>query len=305
VGVIRTLSRIFTGESLYTFDEFFDKFLGRPTPAERNRLYQALFDAKTRRLLHAASEHEEFIVDSRDNFMARELFVSGSSQLDRLTQALDLIKQERSIDPARKTLVDIGANIGVICIPAVARGLCARAVAVEPNPSVCKLLRANVALNGLEKRIDVYETALADADGAAEMEISEDNSGDNRVFVASSENAFNERARDKIAIATARFDKLFGALNLDDCIIWMDVQGYEGKVLSGAKNILTAKPPLVSEFWPYGMRRAQTYELLRDALSHYSKFCVLGGEEHWLAMSNLDSVRDSIHGVDHVDILAV
>ena len=40
----------------------------------------------------------------------------------------------------------------------------------------------------------------------------------------------------------------------------MDVQGYEGYILTGAKNTLQFTPPLVTEFWPYGMKRASTYE---------------------------------------------
>lgn len=301
--LMHKISQLFDGEKRSTFDEFFDTYLRAPTPAARDRLYQAYFSSGGRTLLHAKACEEQFLVDSRDNFMARELYVQGSSQLDRLTEALALIAEDGRIDPSQRTLVDIGANIGVICIPAVARRLCKSAIAIEPNPFVCRLLRANIALNGLEKAIVVYETALTDTDGSAELEISEDNSGDNRVFVASNEDAFNERARSKISIPTARFDTLLSALDLDDCLIWMDVQGYEGKVLAGAKNILAAGTPIIAEFWPYGMRRAQTFELLCDALSHYRKFCVLDGQKNWRPISQLRALRDSIQGVEHVDIL--
>ncbi len=147
--------------------------------------------------------------------------------------------------------------------------------------------------------------ALSDSDGAAELEISEDNTGDNRLFVDSSENAFNENARAKIAIRTSRLDTLLPDLRPHDCIIWMDVQGYEGKVLSGAPAALAARPPIVAEFWPYGMRRAGTYELLRDALAHYGRFCVLDGRGQWRPIGELDALRDSISGLDHVDILAL
>ena len=58
-------------------------------------------------------------------------------------------------------MVDVGANIGPICIPAVTRGYVQQAVAVEPNPDNCRLLRVNVALNGLHNKIAVEECALA------------------------------------------------------------------------------------------------------------------------------------------------
>lgn len=305
MSLFTRLAQSFDGKSRSTFEEFFETYLRAPTDAARNRLFEAYFSQGVKTLLHARAAREQFIVESGDNFMARDLFVSGESQFDRVQEAFDILKQDVGIDPAQRKLIDIGANIGVISIPIVARGLCASAVAIEPSPSVCRILRANVALNGLENAISVYETALADFDGAAQFEISEDNTGDNRIAVDSSENMFNEDKRATISVRMSRFDTLFKDIDLSQCLIWMDVQGYEGKVLSGAPNILAARPPLVSEFWPYGMRRAESYQLMRDALSAYSRFCVLDGSRQWRPLAELDALRDSISGLDHVDILCV
>jgi FkbM family methyltransferase len=305
MSVFTRLAQAFDGKSRATFEEFFETYLRAPTDAARDRLFEAYFSSGAKTLLHARAAREQFIVESGDNFMARDLFVSGSSQFDRVEEAFDILRRDAGVDPAQRTLIDIGANIGVISIPIVARGLCRSAIAIEPSPSVCRILRANVALNGLEKAISVYETALADFDGEAQFEISEDNTGDNRIAVASAENTLNEDKRAKISVRMSRFDTLFKDLDLGQCLIWMDVQGYEGKVLSGAKNILAARPPMVSEFWPYGMRRAQSYELMREALSGYARFCVLDGKRRWRPLSELDALRDSITGLDHTDILCL
>lgn len=305
MSLMQKISQLFDGKDRATFEEFFDVYLHEPTAQHRDRLFQSYFSSGDNTLLHAKASQEQFIVSTTDNFMARDLFVGGSSQFDRVQDAFDLLAQSCGIDTRQRTLIDIGANIGVICVPVVARGLCKAAVAVEPTPSVCRLLRANVALNGLEKSISVYETALGEIDGEAELEISQDNSGDNRITVLSDENLFNENCRDKITISTARFDTLFSDLRLEDCLIWMDVQGYEGKVLAGAKRALSMKTPIVSEFWPYGMRRAQTYDLMRTALSHYDRFCVLDGQKNWRPIAELDALRDSIQSVDYVDILVI
>ena len=45
--------------------------------------------------------------------------------------------------------LDIGANIGVICIPAVSRGLVEEAIAIEPESENFKLLKLNISLNNL------------------------------------------------------------------------------------------------------------------------------------------------------------
>jgi hypothetical protein len=42
----------------------------------------------------------------------------------------------------------------------------------------------------------------------------------------------------------------------DIAIVWIDVQGYEGYVFAGARTLLATGVPVVSEIWPYGIRRA-------------------------------------------------
>lgn len=303
--LLKKITQAFAGERRSTFEEFVDEYLLHPTADARNRLFDAYFRSTAKVLLHARAAQEQFLVESSDNVMAREIFVQGSSQWDRVAYAFDILKTDLGIDPAERTLVDIGANIGVICVPVVARGLCKSAIAIEPTPSVCRVLRANIALNGLEDAIRVYETALSDSSGFVEFELSRDNSGDNRVSVKSSENVFDEDQRAKISVKMSRFDQLFENLDLGATVVWMDVQGFEGKVLAGATNITSAKPPLVTEFWPYGMRRAKTYELMRESLSTYGRFRVLDGQSNWRRMSELDALRDSLSGINFVDILCV
>ena len=41
-------------------------------------------------------------------------------------------------------------------------------------------------------------------------------------------------------------------------LVWMDIQGHEGKFLKGAKEFFKAhqQVPVAMEFWPYGIRRS-------------------------------------------------
>jgi len=52
----------------------------------------------------------------------------------------------------------------------------------------------------------------------------------------------------------------------------MDTQGYEGYVLAGARRWLDAGTPLVLEFQPYLMKRANSFGLMKAALSNYAGF---------------------------------
>lgn len=278
MGLIKNLTRVarvLRGFEMYDLDEFVEKFYINSTEWDRARFYDALFTRRTGMFLHAKQSAEPFIVDTADHFMSREVFTKGSSQFRTVEAAFELIARERGIELTNHTLVDIGANIGVISIPVIARGLCAKAIAVEPTPATCRLLRANIALNGLEESFTVHEVALSNTEGEALFEISEDNTGDNRLTVVAAENAYNEASRQKITVPVKRFDDIFATLDVERCVIWIDVQGFEGFVLAGASKISKTRPPLVLEYWPYGMRRTESLPLLKDALRGYDRFCIL------------------------------
>jgi hypothetical protein len=74
----------------------------------------------------------------------------------------------------------------------------------------------------------------------------------------------------------------------------MDTQGYEGFVLRGAAAFLASRPPLVLEFWPYGMNRSGSYPLLREALKPYSTFIDLDAPSVRRPISELDALREEI-----------
>ncbi|MEO0958831.1 MAG: FkbM family methyltransferase, partial [Pseudomonadota bacterium] len=61
--------------------------------------------------------------------------------------------------PGEGLIVDIGANMGTHSL-VLARGLGRKVIAVEPNPEAQSLLRANIALNGLEDEVTVQTFAL-------------------------------------------------------------------------------------------------------------------------------------------------
>ncbi|EMA37598.1 FkbM family methyltransferase [Halobiforma nitratireducens] len=60
---------------------------------------------------------------------------------------------------------DVGANVGVYALGLVAAAPNRRVVAFEPSPAAADRLRANVALNDLEDRIDARTWGIGDEDG--------------------------------------------------------------------------------------------------------------------------------------------
>ena len=158
------------------------------------------------------------------------------------------------------TFVDAGANIGLTTIP-LARRTNVECHAFEPEPRNNAFLRRNVVANEVEGRVRVYGFALSDADGELAFELSPDNMGDHRVRAsapgAPAGNRYDEHLRATTRVPGRRLDGLLDASKLPRPLAMkIDVQGFEIRVLRGAKEFLPRLDALVVEFWPYGLRRA-------------------------------------------------
>jgi hypothetical protein len=84
---------------------------------------------------------------------------------------------------------------------------------------------------------------------------------------------FGEHLRNVIKVASARLDDYKDQIDIGASLIWMDTQGYEGHILSGGKDLLEKGCPIVTEFWPYGLQKANGFDIFLSALEGgaYSK----------------------------------
>ena len=239
---------------------------------------RAYFDTLDPNRQFSVSTHgiEKYVVLNSDKAISRVLFIKGSFDFDKVEKAISVMS---AVDKAFKleTLIDVGANIGTVCIPAVKRGLTANAIAIEPEPLNYRVLVANIFLNGLADRIKTYHLALGSEDNQTlKLELSEGHSGDHRIHVA---NEAATASSGKItSVKSDTFDSVVPAVDRNSCLIWMDTQGYEGIILQGAQHIIRAQVPMVVEFWPEGMKRMRSYPALRDAMSHYKEYYDLSDE---------------------------
>jgi FkbM family methyltransferase len=210
-----------------------------------------------------ASGKETHVIVSKDMAVGHPLFMTGESDFSKFITAMSLITEKRT--GSISTLWDIGANIGSICIPAVRRNYLEKAFAFEPEAELHKLLRANIILNEVDGRIATFRTALGRGHSKELLTMSDGNAGDYRIAGTSFESdAMGERSRRHQQIDVAPLDDFSDHFEVGKTLLWIDVQGYEGFVLAGAEKILKSAPPLVSEFWPYGMRRLHSFEVFQD-----------------------------------------
>jgi FkbM family methyltransferase len=271
-------------------------FLKRTDSASRNQLFDAFREVGLSEHLYVELDRECFLVNAQDEYISRELFVSGCTDFSKFEIAVDLLKQHNENADVFELIIDVGANIGSVCIPVVMRGIAKRAIAIEPHPTNCRLLHTNIAINGLRDQIEVVERAAStDDDSPLPMEISKDNWGDHRIFCSNEPGIYEEEEREQIEVRSIMLDSIKGVNAGMHMLLWMDIQGYEGHALCGAKVMLAEKPPLILEFWPYGMMRAKSFSPLCHSIAHYRGFFDLNNPAHPLRpLDELNSLFDEI-----------
>lgn len=146
--------------------------------------------------------------------------------------------------------IDVGAHVGLYAV-ALGRRVAptGRVLAVEPEPGNLRILRAQVALNGVESVVTVVPCALSDKAGEAMLEARE------------IESRVTDSARPggtSLPVKLETLDALAGTSAWD--ILLVDVEGFEEKVLRGGRRLL-ASPALrphtiVIEVHPYAWAEA-------------------------------------------------
>lgn len=241
---------------------------------------------------------ETYLVSLRDSVISRYLLTDGEWEFDHFEQALMMLEWNH-VD----LLIDVGANIGTVCIPALRRGLAGRAVAVEPDTTNVTLLRANALINGVSDRLQVHDVAAAAS--SAELRLALDtefsNFGDHQIVSAAGE----VLRTITVPVRGECVDALVGAELGTRTLMWVDVQGYEGEVLAGAKSILGCGAALVMEFSPAHLALHGGLSGLHILSDYFTHFVDLrSGESSHLSMSTLTELAQSL-GERHTDLLFI
>ncbi len=223
-------------------------------------------------------------VDSADWLIGKYLYVRRGHELGEFRQAMEILSREGRLRPPGQTVLNVGANIGMTCIGLLKAGYFRRAIAIEPTPSSYRLLKHNIAQNGFSECIRSYPLALSSRSGTCEIEMSDENSGDNRVRLTVEKGFFHEERRRTVQAPVKTTDDFLAEYpetsqeNIE--LVWVDVQGHEGHFFRGARNLLGRGVPVVSEFWPYGIFRSGLTEedFTKIVSGYFTHFYVLGPE---------------------------
>jgi len=131
-------------------------------------------------------------------------------------------------------------------------------IAIEPNPNIAPFCRENIRLNGFEKNVTVFQTALGAQEGVTSFNC--DRSDDcSRVI-----------EKGGVEVPIARLDKVMEVEPTRDIdLLKVDVEGYEFAVLEGATKSLERTRLIYIEvdaanYAHYGRRTEEMIELLNS-----------------------------------------
>ena len=256
LNVIKTIRKVLQNIIIWSLNYLFGKQWGR------DLIYSAF--PKNELLIGNTEEGLHYVINSSDDTIGRIVFKSRKS-----FDSHHLITSLKILGVKKKTLLDIGANIGTVGLFAVKQGLVSKCIAFEPDPTNFQLLKTNVQINNLADKFELHNVALAsDKVGPLLFELSPKNFGDHRIRLSNSPGLSGEEKRKVINVETNSLDRVCEKINLDDCIISMDTQGFEGDILSGASSIIDACVPIITEFYPYCLIRANGLNKFYSALSN-------------------------------------
>ena len=160
---------------------------------------------------------------------------------------------------------NVGANVGVYTLQlAHWVGAAGRVVAFEPNPEARAVLTRNVALNGLQSRVEIVASAVGAAAGSVDFFTS---GADGMGRAGQANPLLTETTR--IRVPVAALDDFAAARGRKPDLVVMDIEGWEIAALQGARSLMDSTRFVVElhpDAWKWsGHTRADLEAILDQA----------------------------------------
>jgi FkbM family methyltransferase len=193
---------------------------GTPMPGER-MLVQTIYGTK-------------YLIDPHDLIMAPQLIVYRQWEEDLSQYVIANVNRDT-------IFVDVGANFGYFtCLVGsrIGTGGIGHVIAVEPNPRLVPLLRANTQINWSMCPIDIHAVAAGASNRMVALEIPRDRAAN--ASISRHEGAVNT---DRVEVEQRELDSLVAPGTAVD-LMKVDVEGHEYGVLEGARRVIAESPNL-------------------------------------------------------------
>lgn len=287
----------------------------RRLPKYAGACLRALFKSKPRAYLKLLAKSPytvkdlsfgiSMIVDVRDPAISKPILVLGEYEPAFTQVFLALVRKS-------KCFLDVGANIGFFTLLAARHMTDGRVWSIEPAPDNARILRANVALNDFQDRVNVLHAAASDSDGEVYFSSLGYESNIGARFTAKDAETLLARTLPggpgPTKVRSVTLDSLLQDCRVD--LVKVDVEGHEPLVLAGMQRILKGDRPIIlSEFAPGTIQhisRADPSEYLSSIAFHGYVFAVIehNGDVTPLGNSTEEALsRFNLAKEHHIDLL--
>jgi len=189
-------------------------------------------------ILFSNNNDVKYLLASWD-WVSQKLFIDGSFDFRVLLKAKKLLGKKNS----KSTLINIGAHIGSTCIPAIKKNYFKNLIAFEPSKKNFRLLKANIFLNEIDDRVQVYNLALSNKKANLHLGMFNNNTADYRLL--------KNKQKNTEIVKSDILDNYTYNLNKNNSLVIMDAQGHEAEIFMGAKKTIRKKIPFIFEFAPF------------------------------------------------------
>ena len=184
----------------------------------------------------------DFLVDPRDNFVAKKLLNDGEYSQHEIKLASRFLKKDSHC-------LVLGGHIGSLVVPLAK--LCKDLIVFEANPDSIKLLNKNLLLNKIYN-VQTYNKAVNHENKLLKFLVSKDNSGGSKRFpLIRASGYFYDNPRE-ISVDGIVLDKFLKHKSFD--LIFVDIEGSEYFAFKGMQKIFKQSKVLITEFVPHHLK---------------------------------------------------
>lgn len=248
-----------------------------------------------------------FVFSTDDATVGGLLYMKqGRSEMAMLARAMAVLEVlgQRELAVAGLFL-DVGANIGTTTVPAVHLYGFAGAVAYEPAPDNWRLLRMNLLLNGVQDFVQPRRLALSNETGKVLLALDPMNSGGHRVAADGRDSAWIPPGTAFVEVEQTSIDALVA--NGELCpetagLLWIDAQGHEARIISGASELTQRGLPIVLEYYPEMLAETGSLDDFPDLLAG-SYNCFIDLRKLRTGIAPTQELADQLRPIGSLDAL--
>ncbi len=209
-----------------------------------------------RKGLYRISPHDYTMELRLDDWMERMAALTGVFYSIEATETLRWLLRPGD------TFVDIGANLGFMSLTAAKLvGADGRVISFEPNVELYRRLSESMDRNAIPN-VELHQCALGDSEGEANLAVHDHHGA----------SSLRHGSTDGLVVRVLRGDDVVSDIDPAKwCVVKIDVEGYEERVLAGLTDLLkrprTAFMVEITDRWlvPLGGSAESLFDTMREA----------------------------------------